>query len=557
MTRPVNLYLLSRIHSRESFHHVFHHAAGTASASMTPVHEIESLRAFVDRMRQEGVTVAETDGFFLGYSIPQIGKEFDLLKIRDDAVLSIELKSQPVPLEQIRAQLLRNRHYLGHLGREMQLFTFVADTRQCFRLKKGGILEPVPASAPAKAVRSFSGDYLEEIDGLFRPSEYIVSPSGTPDKFLHHEYFLTQAQDQIRNGLLTALSETTDHACFSLLGRPGTGKTLLLYDVGRELGSQARTAILNWGRLEDGHREINRCDIGLTILPWSVLGERAAGTERKAADADLRAAGPGSTAGPTGAAPDGDPGETGSRGALNAPADADESPEEICTALAPFSYLLIDESHRLSEAQFRKICATAKAYRQRAVFCLDPEQVLTTAEKRTDIAGRLAAMPQMAGSFTLSEHLRGNRELQEFIRQLRDADYHPRARMNYQDVELGFAATIGEAQDQLAYFRDRGYVFINCFRPTDEIPGNPFLAFEGGYDIHHVIGQEFDKVVMLMDGSFFYSEDGRLEGVPRPDPDYIYPNLFYQGITRVREKLALIVLQSEPLFDRIAAILES
>ena len=477
------------------------------TAAKTPIHEIESLRAFVDRMREEEITVGETDGFFLGYSIPQIGKEFDLLKIRSDAVLSIELKSRPVPLEQIRAQLLRNRHYLGHLGRDMQLFTFIADTRQCFRLKPGDVLEPVPASVPAKAVRSFASEYLTEIDGLFRPSEYIVSPAGTPGKFLNHEYFLTQAQDQVRKDLLAALSETTDHSCFSLLGRPGTGKTLLLYDLGRELGRQALTAILHWGELAEGHRAINERDIGITILPWSVLEE-------------------------------------------------DNGPEAVCAALAPFSYILVDESHRLSEEQFRTICATAKKYRQRAVFCLDPEQVLTTAEKQTDIAGRIASLPQMSGTFMLSEHLRGNRELQEFIRQLRDAEYHPKVRMNYQDVDLGFAATIGEAQDQLAYFRDRGYVFINCFRPTDDVPGNPFLEFEGGYDIHHVIGQEFDKVVMLLDRSFFYSEDGRLEGVPRPDPDYIYPNLFYQGITRVREKLALIVLESELLFDRISAILE-
>ena len=56
--------------------------------------------------------------------------------------------------------------------------------------------------------------------------------------------------------------------------------------------------------------------------------------------------------------------------------------------------------------------------------------------------------------------------------------------------------------------------------------------------------------------SFYYTEEGKLEGVPRPDPDVLYPNLFYQGITRVQEKLALIVLNNEPLFDQISAILQ-
>lgn len=49
------------------------------------------------------------------------------------------------------------------------------------------------------------------------------------------------------------------------------------------------------------------------------------------------------------------------------------------------------------------------------------------------------------------------------------------------------------------------------------------------FDTHHVIGQEFDKVVMLLDSSFYYDENGTLQGIPHPNPDYLYPNLFYQG----------------------------
>lgn len=279
MTRPVNLYLLSRIPGKAAFNSVFQHVSEKTSAGLTPVHEIESLRIFADGMVAEGVPVDGLDGFFFGYKIPQIGKEFDLLKFAGGGCLSIELKSQPVPLAQIQAQLIRNRHYLGHLGMDMHLFTFVADTRECYRLD-GDALAPVDAAAIAKAVRSFAGlqsetaetdgvvstsgdgaagidacgashgsisapGYLTEIDGLFQPSEYIVSPAGTPEKFLAREYFLTQAQDQIQKHLLETLGETTGLAFVSLTGKPGTGKTLLLYDVGRALGAQARTAILH------------------------------------------------------------------------------------------------------------------------------------------------------------------------------------------------------------------------------------------------------------------------------------------------------------------------
>lgn len=41
-----------------------------------------------------------------------------------------------------------------------------------------------------------------------------------------------------------------------------------------------------------------------------------------------------------------------------------------------------------------------------------------------------------------------------------------------------------------------------------------------------------------------------------PNPDYLYPNLFYQGVTRVRESLALIVVQATNLFDKIVSIVD-
>ncbi len=61
-------------------------------------------------------------------------------------------------------------------------------------------------------------------------------------------------------------------------------------------------------------------------------------------------------------------------------------------------------------------------------------------------------------------------------------------------------------------------------------------------------------MLMVMDDSFYYDEDGVLQGVPHPNPDYLYPNLFYQGITRVREKIALVIVDSPQLFEKIASI---
>ena len=124
--------------------------------------------------------------------------------------------------------------------------------------------------------------------------------------------------------------------------------------------------------------------------------------------------------------------------------------------------------------------------------------------------------------------------------------------MNYPNVELNYADTVAEAQNLLEYYRSKEYVFINYTQPS--CCGSPYADYEEDFDTHHVVGREFKNVVMLMDDSFYYDENHLLQGIPHPDPDYLYPNLFYQGVTRVQEKLALIVIRAPELFQNISTI---
>lgn len=45
--------------------------------------------------------------FFYSFQIPRLGKEFDLLQIKEDQIINIELKSGVVSDEAIRRQLCR------------------------------------------------------------------------------------------------------------------------------------------------------------------------------------------------------------------------------------------------------------------------------------------------------------------------------------------------------------------------------------------------------------------------------------------------------------------
>lgn len=495
-TRPINIYSLSRIHEELPFNIVEKHSSQKRDLQRTKVHEIESLRLFVDALLAAGVSLDECDGFFYSFHIPQIGKEFDLLKFTDRLCLNIELKSTAVSEEQILCQLLKNRHYLSHLGKRLALYSVVTDSMSCCKLSLNNELVNVDFDEIVSAVRQIKTEYTRHIDNLFRASNYLVSPLNNPSRFIQGEYFLTQAQEQVKKSVLSGVDSVYFSAYFHITGKPGTGKTLLLYDIAKTLSKNGKTVIIHCGKLSPGQYEIRNEIDNLNIVSVSEL--------------------------------------------------RDES-----FSLSDYTNILVDESHRIYTEQFDAICDSVNKNDQICIFSSDPEQVLSASETRNDIVAKIEAL-HLDGQFTLSEKIRTNRELHSFIMYMKDLNHRPKVPMDYSSVILNYANTTQEAQYLLAYYRSKGFKFINYTKSNYE--PSPFSAYAEDFDTHHVIGQEFDKVVMLLDSSFFYDEDGKLQGIPHPNPNYLYPNLFYQGVTRVREELALIVVNAPELFEKVASI---
>lgn len=495
MTKPVNLFMLSRITAPKAFNRVEKHDSGRPEEARTQEHEITSLRTLVDALMLRGVSIDSLDGFFFGFHIPQIGKEFDLLKFSPSEALNIELKSREVPQEQILAQLRKNRHYLSHLGRKALFYTVVTDSETCWRLENGELV-PADMDEIARAVKSFGGEYLADIDNMFRAADYLVSPVKTPERFIKGEYFLTHAQEQVKKRLMDDIAESGMSGFFSITGRPGTGKTLLIYDIAKELAQSGNTLMIHCGRLLPGQLALDEFIKGLSVIS----------AERLDFGASL---------------------------------------------LNEYDFILADEAHRFSPAQFDAVCENAAERGKVCIFSSDPEQVLSTEERNNAIADRISALP-LRGSYELYERIRMNREIAAFISAVRNLNRKPEGFKPFESISLVSADSPEEARQIITYYKEKGYVFINYSRT--ERGFSPYWKYEEDFDTHHVIGQEFDRVLMLMDSSFYYDESGRLQGIPYPDMDYIYPNLFYQGVTRVREKLAIAVVEAPELFEAITSI---
>ena len=194
-------------------------------------HEFEDLNKLCEIFKDEDIKAFSPhifENYYINYEIAQIGKEFDILRIGENSVVNIELKSQKDE-SKILKQLQKNYYYLSFLQKEIYCFTFISETSEFYYFDKNNEkLELINVKTILEQIGEIK-DTETKIDDLFVPSNYLVSPFNNTEAFLKNEYFLTKSQEEIKTKILKAIDDKTAKI-FSIEGKAGTGKTLLTYD---------------------------------------------------------------------------------------------------------------------------------------------------------------------------------------------------------------------------------------------------------------------------------------------------------------------------------------
>ena len=500
--RAVNLHLLTRTHEPQMVSLLLKALSGRPGQKMISDHEAATLWSLTDRIaayfREEHKNPADgwlslLDGFYFSYVIEHIGKEFDLLKISADggSILNIELKSEQVEEEKIRKQLEQNRYYLSHIAHTIDSFTYVMETDRLYTIdKKGGLMQCGTGSLARVLMKKELRDYLPEgIEKRFRTAEYLISPIDSPDKFLQGKYFLTNQQFDFRRRILDALQELPDNdekdCVISISGIAGTGKTLLLLDLAKQLTETKRIMLIHSGPLRKGHYEIGRQMKNIRILS----GKR-------------------------------------------------EFPDDC---IRECDCLMIDEADRLDKDVFDRLVSIARRGHIPVILTYDPHQLLlaegkdiTCREVTSEAAERIASSSSMTLAFT--GNIRINRPVYSFLRTLLHLKERPVV-TDYSCIDVLYANDEEEQKLMEEYFRKKGYVLVSMS--------------EGAEKEDDVIAREYEKVLMVLDDTYYYDESLHLRVRVREEEAL---RLLYEGLSRTRENLCLVITGSPDLFLRVLAV---
>lgn len=457
--------------------------------------EFADLQSLVNELEINQPLLDIFEGFYIGFTINQISKEFDLLRFGESSIINLELKRKNTG-ERMKNQLIKNRYYLSFLDKKIFSFTYVAEDKKLFYLDDSENLIEKDVTFLISKLNDQVLVCIEDINKLFDPSNYLVSPFNSTKAFMEGQYFLTDNQEKFKNSILQ-LNNKTGPCFISIQGSAGTGKTLLTYDIAKDyINNSKKVLIFHCGTLNNGHNKLRRA------YSWSI-----------------------------------------------APIKDLESYD-----LNKYDLVILDEVQRIYKDQLDKLLKDIKSTKAKCIFSYDSQQCLARWEINRNIPKYITEQvsPQI---FNLTEKIRTNKEIASFIKNLFDLSKE-NASQKYSNIDLQYFSTAADAREYIEILKEQGWKMIN-YTPS-QYTRYPYDRYQSIWEdnAHKVIGQEYDNVIAVIDKHFYYKKDGRLSTKGYASNPYYHPTkMLFQIVTRTRKRLTIIIVNNETLLKQCLKIL--
>ena len=575
IVKPINIYELTRIRDLTDIQKLERQLSDRREYLKVKKWEFESLCVFMNRLEEKDIH-SRSYNFYYSFVLPKLGKEFDLLRISDDCIINIELKSEAVSESAIKKQLMQNRYYLSMLEKPIYSYTYISNKNRLVRLSNTDKIVDTEWDILVDNLSRQDDIYDGNIEELFKEDKYIISPLTDPDRFLRKDYFLTSQQKDIENKILLHLKDN-QYSVQGFSGSPGTGKSLLLYDIAMKLSNKDYVCLLHLGeaplelvKLNSRLKRVDFWCVNVEMDTVNYVGENAlvenavpendavekAVVEKAVVENAVLENDAVENAVVENAVPVNDAVEkavvennaengivnNGKGGGCIEEIDVDE------IDLDKYSVICIDEAHRITKDILTRICTKAYSAKIPVIFSYATESVLLGTQK-AELGSALIESIDSFEKYQLTNRIRVNSEISSFVHSIIAPNQHIH-RDKYPSINIAYANNIQEAMVIINNYNLKGYTYIYDRRLHNEISSCQSV------DVKSAVCKEFERVIMLIDESFYYNDSNLLVASNDSNETNTKIRCLYHGLSRAKEKVALVILDNMEVFERILGKLQ-
>ena len=417
--KSVSIYALTRKQNLSNLSRLECHLSERDRPLKVRAWEINSMRALVDRLEKHMPEVYRLR-FFYSFQILRLGKEFELLQVKENQIVNIELKSGAVSEDAIRRQLIQNRYYLAILGRPVRSYTYISSQNRLVRLTNHDHIVEAEWEQLCAELQEKSADFSGNLEDLFQAEWYLISPLTQPERFLKKEYFLTAQQKDIERQILKSI-RIKRGGYYHFSGLPGTGKTLLLYDIAMKLSGRQMVCIIHCGA---SGQEWKRLHERLRRIVW---------VSDSQITAEMR--------------------------------------------LDEYETVLVDEAHLLDKETLENIVEAAG--KRPVIFTSDCEDQLSPEEVDQSVKLGIAKLPEIQ-TFRLTNRIRTNEEISSFVQNMMHIPDYKSGR-RFPHVTVFYANDDQEAANLIQDAKKQGYQHLLESEVAEKAYDSVAIILDGNY----------------------------------------------------------------------------
>lgn len=221
--------------------------------------------------------------------------------------------------------------------------------------------------------------------------------------------------------------------------------------------------------------------------------------------------------------------------------------------------VIIDEAQRIRGNQLKDIIEFSKENFIQLIFSMDENQCLSDREINGKNKEKIIQIVDEENRFRLKDKIRTNPEIADFIKNL--FTHNPSTGLIEnpdQNIQVKFFGSYEEGEAFINKLETKGWESITYATSTHSPDALELLTMGIQRTSHKVIGQEFDKVVVVLDSNFKYIyDDKNIARLTVNENTYYHgENMLLQNLTRTRRKLFLVIIENKELFVEITKLLK-